>query len=279
LWKAYTNEDGQVFWETELGKGRPGWHIECSAMSTKYLGKTFDIHTGGVDLIFPHHENEIAQSEGCFEKKFVNYWIHNEWLLVEGKKMSKSAGNFYTLLDLLKKGYDPLAIRYLLLATHYRQQLNFTFEGLKAAKNALQRIHDFRESLNIAEGEDTKEFKEKIKNSKEEFKKAICDDIDIPKALSIMFEFIKETYKKREKKEIGKKDSDEAINLLEEFDSVLGLLRKKEKLPKEIEKLISEREKARKDKNFKLSDEIREEIKNKGFLIEDSPTGTRWKKI
>ena len=144
LWKAWDKEDGNVFWETEFGKGRPGWHIECSAMSSKYLGDQFDIHTGGIDLIFPHHENEIAQSEGASGKKpFVKYWIHNEWLLIEGKKMSKSFGNFYTLRDILNKGYSPMSIRYVLLSTHYRQQMNFTFKKLDAAKNSLQRWGNF----------------------------------------------------------------------------------------------------------------------------------------
>ena len=146
LWKGWEQKDGPIFWETGVGKGRPGWHIECSAMSMKYLGKHFDIHTGGVDLIFPHHENEIAQSEAATDEKFVNFWLHNEHLMVEGRKMAKSFGNYYTLRDLLNKGYHPIAIRYLLLATHYRQQLNFTFDGLEAAKNALQRLYDFVEA-------------------------------------------------------------------------------------------------------------------------------------
>ncbi|MEK6808976.1 MAG: cysteine--tRNA ligase, partial [Nanoarchaeota archaeon] len=143
LWKACDKDDGDVFWKTELGKGRPGWHIECSAMNMKYLGEEFDIHTGGVDLIFPHHENEIAQSVGATGKEFVHYWFHNEHLLVNGKKMSKSLGNFYTLRDLLNKGYNPIGIRYLLLSTHYRQQLNFTEESLQGAENSVQRINDF----------------------------------------------------------------------------------------------------------------------------------------
>jgi cysteinyl-tRNA synthetase len=140
LWKAWDEEDGDVFWETEIGKGRPGWHIECSTMAMKYLGETIDIHSGGVDLIFPHHENEIAQSEAATGKEFARYWLHSEHLLVEGRRMAKSLGNFYTLRDLIAKGYDPKAIRFLLMATHYRQQLNFTFDGLEAAKNAVDRL-------------------------------------------------------------------------------------------------------------------------------------------
>jgi len=152
LWKSYSDEDGDVCWDTALGKGRPGWHIECSAMSTKYLGDTFDIHCGGVDLIFPHHTNEIAQTEGATKKPFVKYWVHNEHLLVDGQKMSKSLGNFYTLRDLIKKGYDPLVVRYELLSTHYRQQLNFTEGSLKQSEAALRRLYEFTDRLDDCKG-------------------------------------------------------------------------------------------------------------------------------
>jgi len=162
LWKFWDREDGKVFWQTELGKGRPGWHLECSSMSTKYLGQPFDIHAGGVDLIFPHHENEIAQSEGSEKKKFVNYWFHNEHLLVNGEKMSKSSGNFYTLRDLLDKGHNPKAIRYLLLSAHYRQQLNFTEEGIEASNNAIKRLNTCIEKLQI--------FKKTYKKRKQDIK-------------------------------------------------------------------------------------------------------------
>ncbi|MEM7825323.1 MAG: cysteine--tRNA ligase, partial [Candidatus Aenigmatarchaeota archaeon] len=158
LWKAWDPEDGDVFFETDIGKGRPGWHIECSAMSMKYLGETFDIHTGGVDLIFPHHENEIAQSEAATGKKFVKYWLHAEHLIVEGRKMSKSLGNFYTLRDLIGKGYNPISIRYLLLSTHYKQQLNFTFESLESAKNTVESLFNFLLKLKeIKEGKENKQ--------------------------------------------------------------------------------------------------------------------------
>ncbi len=279
LWKAYTKDDGNVFWDTDIGKGRPGWHIECSAMSTKYLGKSFDVHTGGVDLIFPHHENEIAQSEGAFDKKFVKYWIHNEWLLVEGKKMSKSLGNFYTLRDLLEKDYDSFAVRYLLLATHYRQQLNFTLKGLEAAKNSLQRIWDFVERLESIEGKNNSKFSDIVVKYSKKFKSAVSDDLDISKALAVMFDFIHDTNRLIEKNDFGKKNAKEALNLMKEFDSVLGLLREKEKLSKELADLIKQREKARKDKNFKLADKIRKDLKKKGIILEDSCSGVRWKKI
>ena len=281
LWKAWSPEDGEVFWETDIGKGRPGWHIECSAMSTKYLGKSFDIHTGGVDLIFPHHENEIAQSEGAFGQKFVNYWVHNEWLLVEGQKMSKSLGNFFNLRDLLDKGFNPLAIRFLLLATHYRQQLNFTFNGLDAARNSLQRIWDFMDRLDGVDtaGNPDVDFSDLISSARKDFKAFICDDLDISKALAVVFDFIKETNKLIDAGKLSRLDADSAVALMREFDSVLGLLREKEVLPEDVKALIDEREKARKEKNFVLADELRDKIREKGFLVEDSPKGVRWKKV
>ena len=279
LWKAYSKEDGDVFWEIDIGKGRPGWHIECSAMSNKYLGKSFDIHTGGVDLIFPHHENEIAQSEGAFDQQFVKYWVHNEWLLVEGQKMSKSLGNFYNLRDLLEKGYDPLAVRYLLLATHYRQQLNFTFKGLEAARNSLQRIWDFMDRLETVTGKLDEKFKKVIEKYRKKFKDAICDDLDISKALAAMFDFIKDTNKFIDENKVSKTGAKAALKLMKEFDSVLGLLKPKEKLSKELMDLIQKREEAREKKDFKSADKIRDELKKKGILLEDDPSGVRWKKI
>ncbi len=279
LWKAWTKDDGDIFWNTEIGKGRPGWHIECSAMSTHYLGKSFDIHTGGVDLIFPHHENEIAQSEGAFNVPFVKYWVHNEWLLVEGKKMSKSLGNFYTLRDLLEKGFDSFAVRYLLLAAHYRQQLNFTFKGLDAAKNSLQRIWDFIERLESVEGRYNTKFSSVVIKYSKKFKSAVSDDLDTPKALAVMFDFIKDTNRLIEKNDFGRKNAKEALNLMKEFDSVLGLLKEKENISKVLLDLINKREQARKNKDFKLADKIRNDLKNKGILLEDSSSGVRWKKI
>jgi len=278
LWKAYTEEDGDVFWDAEFGKGRPGWHIECSAMSSKLLGKSFDIHTGGVDLIFPHHENEIAQSEGAFCQPFVKYWVHNEWLLVDGKKMSKSENNFYTLRDLITKGYDPFAVRYLLLSTHYRQQMNFTLEGLNSAKNSLQRIWDFMDRLNSVDGEKI-DFDKIINKYQENFKKAICDDLEISNALAVMFDFINDCYRHIDNAKLNKANARKAIKLMKEFDSVLGLLKEKDVLPQNIKELIDEREKARKNHNWDLSDKLRDKLKEKGFLVEDSKEGVRWKKI
>ena len=190
LWKFWDRADGDVFWDTPLGKGRPGWHIECSAMSMRYLGPSLDIHTGGVDLIFPHHQNEIAQSEAATGKKFVKYWMHNEHLMVDGQKMSKSLGNFYTLRDLVKKGHDPMAIRYLLLASHYRQKLNLTDESLKSAAQSLERIREF--ASRSASGNDGSGIGTIVKKAKSGFESAMDDDLNTPLALSVVFDFIRE---------------------------------------------------------------------------------------
>jgi len=279
LWKAWDKEDGDVFWETEIGKGRPGWHIECSAMSSKYLGEQFDIHTGGVDLIFPHHENEIAQAEGAIGKKpFVKYWIHNEWLLVEGKKMSKSLGNFYTLRDILDKGYHPMAVRYVLMATHYRQQLNFTFDELDAAKNSIQRLKDFMLRLESASAaKDNKEVDELIKVYKRKFEQAMDDDLQISEALAAVFELIKAVNKLA----ISKKNAEKIKKLIIAFNKVLGIkgLGEKEEISGEIEELVKKREQARKNKDFDTADKIRDKLKEKGIILEDTPQGVRWKKI
>ncbi len=282
LWKAYSKEDGNVFWQTSIGKGRPGWHIECSAMSMKYLGKTFDIHTGGIDLIFPHHENEIAQSEAATGKKFVNYWIHNEWLLVNGKKMSKSLGNFYTLRDLLDKGYDPMSIRYVLLATHYRQQLNFTFKELEAAKNTINKLKDFM--LRLQEIKSEKKNSDVLKiiiKAKTEFERAMNDDLEISPALAAIFNFMREINKLIANNELGRKDAELVYDQMLKFDSVLGLRLdkvEKEELTEEEKKLIEEREIARARKDYAKADEIREILKKKGITLEDTKEGVRWKK-
>jgi cysteinyl-tRNA synthetase len=278
LWKAWDDEDGDVFWLTDIGKGRPGWHIECSAMSSKYLGKHFDIHTGGVDLIFPHHQNEIAQSEAANNCKFVNYWFHNEHLLVENKKMSKSLGNFYTLRDLLNKGYGPRAIRYVLLSTHYREKLNFTFTGLEAAKNGIERLDNFMFNLkHIQENKDNKKIMTLIKKVENNFEKAMDDDLNIANALAVIFDFIRDV----NKEEISKKNAKEIIKFMKKIDSVLGLLKeeKEEKLDKNIEALIKKREFARKNKDYEKADKIRAELKEKGIILEDTKKGVVWKKI
>jgi|SRR3989338_2672944 len=285
LWKAYDKEDRDVFWETEIGKGRPGWHIECSAMSMKYLGEHFDIHAGGIDLVFPHHENEIAQSEGSTKKKFVNYWVHNEHLLVNGQKMSKSLGNFFTLRDLLQKGRNPKAIRYLLLSANYRQQFNFTEEAVKASENAVQRLKDFmiklHEKNSIAKQLNFfPNIARLIENTKNKFEAAMDDDINISAALSYIFDFVKEVNTLIMENKIRKSDAKKIIGLMMDFDKILGILEEKEeKLSPEIKNLIDEREKARMKKDFAKADKIRKELRQKGIALEDTKESVRWKKI
>ncbi len=287
LWKAYDKDDNDVFWDTELGKGRPGWHIECSAMNMKYLGEEFDIHTGGVDLIFPHHENEIAQSCGATGKSFVHFWIHNEHLLVNGRKMSKSLGNFYTLRDLLDKNHNPRAIRYLLLSTHYRQQLNFTEDALDGAQNTMQRFDDL--VLKLKEIKELKELKknsdenkrvsELIAESRKVFEKNMDNDLSISEALAGIFEFTREINIILNEDGLSKSDSEKVIGFLKEIDNVLGVMKFEDgKIEKDIEDLIAERDNARKSKDFKRADEIRAELLKKGIILEDTSHGTRWKK-
>jgi cysteinyl-tRNA synthetase len=280
LWKSWDLEDGEVFWETEVGKGRPGWHIECSAMSMKYLGKHFDIHTGGVDLIFPHHENEIAQSEAATGEKFVNFWLHNEHLMVEGRRMAKSLGNYYTLRDLLKKGYNPIAVRYLLMATHHRQQLNFTFDGLEAAKNALQRLYDFVDNLKLAKGEkENPDIDAVLQKAKKDFEEALDDDLNTSEALGVTFTLVKEVNRLMDEKAISAADAGKVLAVVSEFDSVLGLLKREELiLDQEVKALIEKRVNARKEKDFALADQIRKDLEEKGIILEDTPEGTKWKR-
>lgn len=285
LWKAWTPEDGEVYWDTEIGRGRPGWHIECSAMSMKYLGESFDIHCGGVDLIFPHHENEIAQAEGATGKQFVKYWLHNAHILINGQKMSKSLGNFLTLKDLLEKGYKPEAIRYLLISAHYREQLNLTFQALEGAQSSVDRIFEFVRNLDLVKNEyNNPEIQEIIDRAKERFDLALENDFNTPQALSVVFDFIKEINKLISEQKIGIENAKQVKRAMYYFDEVLGLLdymKKKESalpIPKEeIERLISERNEARKRKDFKKADEIRSMLKEKGILLDDTKEGTVWK--
>lgn len=281
LWKAYTPEDGNVYWESEFGKGRPGWHIECSAMSMKYLGETFDIHCGGVDNMFPHHENEIAQSEAFTGKCFVHYWMHNEHLLVEGKKMAKRFGNFYTLRDLLKKGCDPLAIRYLLLSTHYRQQFNFTFEGLESAKGAIERLSNFIRRLNDANGKsNSKEIALLIERVQSSFGEAMDDDLNISVALASVFDFVREINNLLDANALSSDDAKKILKVIEDFDKVLAILPKQieENLPPEAEELIKKREEARKAKDWKTADLCRQQLRAMSISIEDTAQGVRWKR-
>jgi len=262
-------------------KGYPGWHIECSVMAMKYLGETIDIHTGGVDNLFPHHENEIAQSEAATGKKFVDYWLHNEHLLVEGGKMAKSLGNFYTLRDLVAKGYDPKAVRYLLMSTHYRQQLNFTFEGLEAAKNALDRLINFMYRLMDADGSGYGEKIRALMNDvQRRFEEAMDDDLNISVALAALFDFVREVNKLLDDNMLSKEEAEEVYKLMMRFDKVLGVIgeiKGKDRLPEEAEELIRKREEARKAKDWEAADKIREQLRSMGIIIEDTPQGVKWK--
>jgi cysteinyl-tRNA synthetase len=279
LWKAWDESDGDVFWETELGKGRPGWHIECSAMSSKYLGNHFDIHTGGVDNMFPHHENEIAQSEGANSETFVNYWMHCEFLNIEGRKMSKSLGNFYTLKDLIEKGYSPLAIRYQLLSTHYRMQLNFTLDGLDQAGKSLERYNDFITNLSeYSGGQSSGEADEVIGRLATDFEAAMDDDLNISPAMGAVFDFIRDVNRLRSENKLSVPERDKALETIRRIDKVLDFQIKKEAIDSEIESLIEQRTAARKSRNFAESDRIRDELLKMGIVLEDTAQGVKWKR-
>jgi cysteinyl-tRNA synthetase len=279
LWKA--RKEGEDFWETEIGPGRPGWHIECSAMSMKYLGETFDIHCGGVDLIFPHHENEIAQSECATGKPFVRYWVHPEFLIVEGEKMSKSLGNFYTLRDLLAKGHSPESIRYLLLSVHYRKQLNFTSDGLHQAQASIQRLEDF--ALRVKEkgtGEGASpSFSAEVNGARERFIEAMDSDLNTSAALAAIFDFVRSTYQKDSQNALSGADARAASDFIQEVDSVLNILRPQDELlDEEIAAQIDARQAARKRRDFAEADRIRQWLASKGIQLEDTREGVRWKR-
>jgi cysteinyl-tRNA synthetase len=281
LWKAWTPEDGDVFWENKLGKGRPGWHIECSAMSMKYLGENFDIHCGGVDNIFPHHENEIAQSEAATGKPFANYWLHNEHLLVEGKRMAKRYGNYYTLRDLVARNCDPRAIRFLLLSTHYRQQFNFTFEALEAAKSGIERIENLLRRLPDANGiSKQKESERLLERAKSQFEAAMDDDLNTNAALASVFDFVREVNNLIDANKLTTAEAKRVQMFIEGFNSVFGIVGKigQDDLSREAQELVARREAARKAKDWKTADELRKQLKAMGYIIEDSAQGARWRK-
>jgi cysteinyl-tRNA synthetase len=278
LWKAWDENDGPVYWETPLGKGRPGWHIECSAMSMKLLGETFDIHTGGIDNKFPHHENEIAQSEAATGKKFVNYWMHTAHLMVNGEKMSKSKGNFYTLRDLLKLGLNPKAIRYVFLNVQYRQPLNFTFESVRDAEKTLQGVQNFIDRLrSIKEVKANDSIKIIVDSSMQAFIDAMDEDLNVPEGMKNVFEFIRKVNKLADEGEVGVNAATQALDFLKKIDSVMGVFDFSEKffeLNTEQETLIKEREVARKNKDWKKSDELRQKIKELGLELVDNKDGS-----
>jgi cysteinyl-tRNA synthetase len=281
LWKIYDPErDGQIFWESPFGPGRPGWHIECSAMATQLLGETIDIHCGGVDNMFPHHENEIAQSEACSGHQFAHHWVHVEHLLVDHKKMSKSLGNFYTLRDLLQKGYTGQEVRYLLLSTHYRTQLNFTFDGLQAARASLQRIEDLVARLRgIESADETGAAAPILQRAGQAFKEALSDDVNISVALAVLFDLVRELNTLCDQERLNRTEAEAALQLFSEWDRVLGVLPLQAKeIPADLLAFLEQREQARKEKNFRVSDQMRDAIHARGYLIEDTPNGARLKK-
>ncbi len=280
LWKA-KKEDGEASWETPLGTGRPGWHLECSTMSMKYLGESFDIHCGGVDLVFPHHENEIAQSEAATDKPFVRHWIHSEFLQVEGEKMSKSRGNQFTLRDLIERGCDPLAVRYLLLSVHYRKQLNFTFEGVKRAESALQRISDFL--LRVGEVPDDQpenpELTGQVARTLQDFLAALDEDLNTSAALGALFELIRSTNTLLDRRQVGAANRDQVLGLFGEANQIFAAFEAREQgvADDEITGLVEQREQARRDRDFQKADQIRDLLLEKGIILEDTKAGTRWK--
>ncbi|MFH0713187.1 MAG: cysteine--tRNA ligase [Candidatus Micrarchaeota archaeon] len=282
LWKAWTPDDGNVYWETELGKGRPGWHIECSAMSTKYLGNFFDIHSGGIDLIFPHHENEIAQSQPLSGKPLANYWVHGGHLLVDGQRMGKRFKNFYTLADLAQKGFSPLVLRYFYVSSHYRQQLNFTFEALQNCQNTLNKLQLFLDETKrrSRKGKPSVEIEGLISGMLKEVDYALGNDLETPTALAVLHKFVK----KANRSELSPVDCTVVVEALKLVDSIFGFFnwmgsekKVNVKLKAEVEKLLAQRAALRSEKKFKEADEIRDKIAALGVIVEDSPTGQVWR--
>src|SRR5437868_8312649 len=294
LWKA--PKPGEHFWETSIGRGRPGWHIECSAMAMKYLGKTLDIHTGGIDLAFPHHENEIAQSEGATGKPFVRYWLHAEHLLVDGEKMSKSLGNFFTLRDLFAKGYKPSAVRLALASVPYRKQLNFTFDGLQQAASSVERLRNFADRLQRGKFPTGQQegMAARIAKAAEEFDAGLSDDLNTARALAAVFDLVREANIAVDKGGFRQGDVPAVLEFLTTFDKVFAVVEDNdsEKLrtlgyggaesgpgDEEIDRLVAERNSAKKKRDFATADRIRKELADRGIIIEDAKDGSvRWKR-
>ena len=279
LWKAPRN--GEPRWETPLGPGRPGWHIECSAMSMKYLGETFDLHCGAVDLIFPHHENEIAQSEAATDKPFVRYWVHGEHLIVDGEKMSKSKGNFFTLRDLLEKGIRPEAIRYALQSVPYKRQLNFTMDVVKQAGASLQRLQDFKHRVESesSPGGASPEVQSGCQAVLEKFEEAMDQDLNTAQALAAIFDWVREVNTALAAGRVGDGDGSAVLATMDTLNRVLPLWESEESgLDPRIQSLIEQRSQARQARDFALADQLRDRIFELGYLVEDTRDGVRWKK-
>ncbi len=283
LWKA--RKDSEPAWETPFGEGRPGWHIECSAMAMSYLGETLDIHAGGVDLIFPHHENEIAQSEAITGKPFSRFWLHAEHLHIESQKMSKSLGNFYTLRDLLEMGYQPEAIRYLLASVPYRKKLNFTFEGLKAAAKSIERLREFELRLTSTKlpAGTNEEISERSREAIRQFEEGMDDDLNTAEALAAIFEYVRAMNSAIDENQFQEENRWDAARVLEIFDCVFDVLKPAEPgatliSDAEIEAAIEERLQAKKMRDFARADQIRARLQEQGVLLEDTKDRVRWKR-
>ncbi|HUO33196.1 MAG TPA: cysteine--tRNA ligase [Bryobacteraceae bacterium] len=282
LWKA--PKEGEVFWDERIGPGRPGWHIECSVMAIEYLGETLDIHAGGIDLVFPHHENEIAQSESLTGKLFARFWLHAEFLMVEGQKMSKSLGNYFTLRDILGRGYAPETVRYLLASVPYRKTLNFTFDGLQSAKTAIERLRNFKlrfESDEFPEGLN-ESLAERTAAAQAQFTAAMDDDLNTAEALAAMFEYVRDANSAMDAGEAKAGNRAPALEFLSRFDAVFDVLRPTEQSGQigdaEVEAQIQARNDAKKARNFALADQIRQDLLDQGIILEDTKAGTRWKR-
>ena len=293
LWKA--PKAGEHFWDTRIGPGRPGWHIECSAMAMKYLGETLDIHTGGIDLAFPHHENEIAESEAATGHPFANLWLHAEHLIIDGEKMSKSLGNFFTLRDLFAKGAKPSSIRYLLLSVPYRRQLNFTADSLKQAENSVERLRNFVARLKNEQfsGGTNPKMEERAHQALADFDAGLADDLNTAVALASIFDLVRDVNTAMDRGEFLQQDAPPMVAAMEKFDAILAVLKDddEEKLrllgfgdakprltAEEVEALIAERNAAKKRRDFKRSDEIRQKLADSGIIVEDTRDGSvRWK--
>ena len=282
LWKG-PKDEAETKWEAPFGTGRPGWHLECSAMAMKHLGETLDIHCGGVDNIFPHHENEIAQSEAVTSKPFARFWLHGEHLLIENEKMAKSKGNFYTLRDLLEKGYSAQAIRYLLLSVQYRKQLNFTIHGLEQAQRSLDRIKEFifrLKTAKLAPGS-TSEIAQAVADARNQFEAGLDDDLNTPEALGAVFQLIRACNIALDKDQLRENDRPAIVAFFAAVDTRLAIVPVAEEAAAnddEIESLITQRNDARRNRNFAESDRIRVELLNRGILIEDTREGTKWRR-
>ena len=279
LWKGRKEEED--YWDAPFGQGRPGWHLECSVMSIQYLGIPIDIHAGGVDLIFPHHENEIAQSEAAYGQPFVRYWLHSAHLQVDGEKMAKSKGNFFTVRELIEEGHDPLVLRYMLMSVHYRKQLNFSDDTLTQAKGALGRLRDFLYRLrndSFAEGH-SPHVPEILNRAQKTFEESLDDDLNISGALGALFEMIYQLNKLADQSEIGAQDLPRIEAMIRKMDEVFGVATFPDTgISEEIEALIEKRNEARRNKDYQGADEIRNRLLKQGIILEDAPGGTRWKK-